>query len=585
MGSRTSAETLNPLPPDPARHQLSAIPRAAIARIEGRSDAEHDVDVPAINLNALDQNADQIPLQRPIDSRHPIANLPDEILKPAHDQRYGRALRDLVPQGCGLLVPALDPLTQPGDARLNVGLVDQTLGITVDQPAHSAAQFGDLGLNAGQITCCGVARLIQTSLVFRRDPARILQHTLDRAPDRLVQPIRPRRRVRAQALPAEAVGITAAAAIIGVGPPLALSRTQANGLAVISVAALPAHDEPLQKVALAMGVLPIAAPVLRQLLAGRLEQLLIDQRRDWHADTLPLRHVVDPMGWAGLFAAAAHGAQPDRHRSDPGLAEGRRSRIGGVPENAPHGGPIPGRLAAAGPDALLLETPAHLADADALAADPREDPPHDPSLVLQDLVAGHAVVSLADVAVAVGCARQHADRALTRGVALAAPAALQDLGPLVLGHHALDLQQQIVLRREAGRRIEEDDLNPRPVELVHQQHLISVAPRQSVRGVDVQAIKVAGRHGIAQTLEGGPHQGGSAVALVGKATLGRQGEAVLREAGLQRRDLAIDGVAGRLLLGRDAGVDGDAHGCHAHSLLVRSAVSGLVDCCSDETRA
>src|SRR3954453_15899472 len=26
MGSRTSAGTLNPLPPDPARHQLSAIP-------------------------------------------------------------------------------------------------------------------------------------------------------------------------------------------------------------------------------------------------------------------------------------------------------------------------------------------------------------------------------------------------------------------------------------------------------------------------------------------------------------------------------------------------------------------------------
>jgi hypothetical protein len=172
-------------------------------------------------------------------------------------------LRDLVPQGCGLLFPALDPLTQPGDARLKVGLVDQTLGITVDQPAHSAAQFGDLGLNAGQINCCGVASLIQTSLVFRRDPARILQHTLDLAPDRLVQPIRAHLRVRAQALAAEAVGITAAAAIIGVGPPLALSRSQANGLAVIGVAALLAHDEPLQEVALAMGVLPIAAPVLR----------------------------------------------------------------------------------------------------------------------------------------------------------------------------------------------------------------------------------------------------------------------------------------------------------------------------------
>src|SRR3954451_8947972 len=253
-----------------------------------------------------------------------------------------------------------------------------------------------------------------------------------------------------------------------------------------------------------------------------------------------------------------------------------RSSIGGGPENAPHGRPIPGRLAAAGPHALLLETPAHLADADALAADPREDPPHDPSLVLQDLVAGHAAVSLADIAIAIGRARQHADRTLTRGVALAAPAALQDLGPLVLGYHALDLQQQTVLRREADRSIEEDDLNPSPVELVDQQYLIGVAPRQSVGGVDGQAIEVAGRHGIAQTIEGGPHQGGSAVALVGKATLGHQGEAVLREAGLQRRDLAVNGVVGGLLFGRDAGVDGDAHGCHAHSLLVRSAVSGVV---------
>jgi hypothetical protein len=40
-----------------------------------------------IHLNAPDQKADQIPLQRPIDSRNPIANLPGEIMKPAHDQR------------------------------------------------------------------------------------------------------------------------------------------------------------------------------------------------------------------------------------------------------------------------------------------------------------------------------------------------------------------------------------------------------------------------------------------------------------------------------------------------------------------
>src|SRR5436853_7903296 len=99
-------------------------------------------------------------------------------------------------------------------------------------------------------------------------------------------------------------------------------------------------------------MLPMAAPVLRQLLTGRFEQRLLDQRRDRDADPLAWGHVVDPMGSAGLSATSAHRAQPDRHRSDPGLAEGRRPRIGRVPENAPHGGSIPGRLAAAGPDAL-----------------------------------------------------------------------------------------------------------------------------------------------------------------------------------------------------------------------------------------
>src|SRR3954469_4026467 len=95
------------------------------------------------------------------------------------------------------------------------------------------------------------------------------------------------------------------------------------------------------------------------------------------------------MGSAGLLAAAAHRAQPGRHGPDPGLAEGRRSSIGGDPEDAPHGRPIPRRLAPAGAGGPLLEGAGGLADADALAADPRKDPSHDPSLVLQDLVAGH----------------------------------------------------------------------------------------------------------------------------------------------------------------------------------------------------
>ena len=108
---------------------------------------------------------------------------------------------------------------------------------------------------------------------------------------------------------------------------------------------------------------------------------------------------------------------------------------------------------------------------------------------------------------------------------LAAPAALQDLGPLVLGHHALDLQQQVVLRREADRPVEEDDLDPGAAELVDQQHLVGVAARQPVGRVDVDAIERARGDRVAQPLEGRADQRGAAVALVDEAVLGREARA------------------------------------------------------------
>jgi hypothetical protein len=52
----------------PTMVQTAAV-RITIARIGRRSDTEHHRDVAAINLNALNQKADQISLNRPIDSR------------------------------------------------------------------------------------------------------------------------------------------------------------------------------------------------------------------------------------------------------------------------------------------------------------------------------------------------------------------------------------------------------------------------------------------------------------------------------------------------------------------------------------
>src|SRR4051812_20667991 len=517
----------------------------------GRSDPEDDIDAVVVDLDALDQGPDQIALERPVDLGHRSPHALRDVLKPADDQRQCPPQGSVIPQGRGLLLPAFDPLPEAGDARLELGLVDQAVGVAVDEPRHGAAQLRDLSFDHVELrTVAAAPRLVEASFVLGRDPGRVPQQPLDLVPDRRVEPVRAHLRVRAHALAAEAVGVAAAAAVVGVGARLALRGRQADRLAVIGVAAPPADEQALQKVALATRALPVAAPVLLELLPDGLEQPAIDQRRDRHAEPFGRRHAIDPVGPAGLLAAAPHRPQPDRPRPDPGLAEGGRPGVGGILEDAPHRRAIPGALAAAGQVALPLQTPADLADADAVTADPAEDQANDPGLLLIDPVArAPATVPLADVAVAVRRPRQDADRALTRRVALAAPAAFEDLGPLVLGHHALDLEQQVVLRREADRPVEEDDLDPGAAELVDQEDLVGVAARQPVGRVDVDAIERARGGRVAQALEGRADERGPAVALVEEAMLGRDAQPLLREARLQGGELAGDGLVGRLLVG------------------------------------
>ena len=119
-------------------------------------------------------------------------------------------------------------------------------------------------------------------------------------------------------------------------------------------------------------------------------------------------------------------------------------------------------LPGARPLAGLGQPTADLADRGALLPDPVEDLADHARLLEHDLVArGPAALVLPDVAVAVRRARQDADDAGLGAMPFATAAALQDLGPLILGHHALHLEQQSVLRRVAPElAIEEDDLDP-----------------------------------------------------------------------------------------------------------------------------
>src|SRR4051812_17210325 len=128
----------------------------------GRSDPEDDIDAVVVDLDALDQGPDQVALERPVDLGHPSPHPLREVLEPADDQRQCPPQGSLIPQGRGLLLPAFDPLPEAGDARLELGLVDQAVGVAVDEPRRGAAQLRDLGFDHVELrTVAGTAPAVR----------------------------------------------------------------------------------------------------------------------------------------------------------------------------------------------------------------------------------------------------------------------------------------------------------------------------------------------------------------------------------------------------------------------------------------
>ncbi len=97
---------------------------------------------------------------------------------------------------------------------------------------------------------------------------------------------------------------------------------------------------------------------------------------------------------------------------------------------------------------------------------------------------------------------------------LAPAGALGDLGPLVLGDHALELDHQLVLGRLCPRALQEADLGAGPGELVDEQGLVGVAAGQAVGRVAEDDIDGDLDGEVPEALQGGADQGGSRVALV-----------------------------------------------------------------------
>ena len=85
-----------------------------------------------VDLDPLDQGADQVALHEPVDLGRAVLDAFGEVLEPSDDQRQRRLQRRLVPHGLELSLPPSDPLPEACDARLELRPLDQALGIAVD---------------------------------------------------------------------------------------------------------------------------------------------------------------------------------------------------------------------------------------------------------------------------------------------------------------------------------------------------------------------------------------------------------------------------------------------------------------------
>ena len=193
----------------------------------------------------------------------------------------------------------------------------------------------------------------------------------------------------------------------------------------------------------------------------------------------------------GAAGQAGGAVQPGRLVDGLGLAEDRGAGVGGVAEHAPDHRPVPAFLAGAGAHPLVRQPAAQVGDGGAVVGVAAEHLRDQGGLVRDDLVAGPGLGGLADVAVAERGAGQHVDAAGLRPPGLAAPVALHQLGLLVLGEHALELDQQLVLGAVAARPLHE--LHPRPAagELLDQQRLVGELAGQPVRRVDQHDVEAA----------------------------------------------------------------------------------------------
>ena len=461
--------------------------RATVTR--SGSDAENDPDGLVVHFDPPDQGADDVALGRPIRRFQTVLDDIGEGLDLPDDEREGAGLLRGVPDRRRGRFGGVHPRPQRAQTRFELRSVEDALGVAVDQPVDAAPELGELAFDRHELLPARAdPHALQAPLMFTDHPDRVREDATDLVPDRGVQLLDGHHAGIAPALAAEPPSIRSRAPVVVIVL-LALRLVEPLVGAAESVSALAADEQPLQQILRTTAMLADGASTFGELLLDCFEQSDLDEGRDGDRDLL-VRGNIDPATRAfGDAPPPVGGAQRRLPGDDPALPEGGPADVGGIGQQVPDGAAAPAGQPGRTGNPRLEQPAADRAQRDALPTDPPEDRADHLGLVLGHVETGNTTPGLpTDIAVAEGRASHDAGDAGARQVAFAPTASLQHLGALVLGEHALELEQQVIFRRPADRPVKEDDLRAGASELLDENRLVGVVAGETIGGVDVEPV-------------------------------------------------------------------------------------------------
>src|SRR4051795_9198906 len=167
---------------------------------------------------------------------------------------------------------------------------------------------------------------------------------------------------------------------------------------------------------------------------------------------------------------------------DAGLAEAGEAAIGWVSQQSPDHRTLPAACLASW-DTFAVEPSRDLPDAETLHCVHLINASHYTGFGFINDVGRGRLVGFTDVTVSIGSVAHDTHFAQLRSMSLTAPGTFQDLRPFIFSDHALKLNQELIFRAVALRRLHKHGLDSMTGKLLDQQNLVSVLAAQSVRRI------------------------------------------------------------------------------------------------------